>query len=86
MSPRDLTEIGGERVEGLLERIREYEKFFAQDSAKNQKPDHQGTTAYINLVKLVCSLKESEALRSGDPEEAGREARRIFQEEYGVEL
>jgi hypothetical protein len=79
-------DFGGQRVEGLVTRIREYESYFAQEAAKEKKPDHQGTTAYINLVKLVCSLKEAEAHKSGDPEERAREARRIFKEQYGVEL
>ena len=90
MSPEDRiedrTEFGIERVEGLLARIREYEKYFAQEAVNKEKPDHQGTTAYLNLVKLVCSLKESEAMKGEDPEETGREARRIFMEEYGVEI
>lgn len=73
-------------MEGLLARIREYEKYFETEAAEEGRPDHQGTTAYINLVKLVCSLKEAEPDNSKEPEAAANEARRIFMEEYGVEL
>jgi len=87
MSAAKREETGGSRVEGLLARIREYEAYFERNAVDEEyRPDHQGTTAYINLVKLVCSLKEAETLSGGDPHEAGREARRIFREEYGVEL
>jgi hypothetical protein len=76
-----------ERLEGLLSRIRNYEKYFNEkETGADKNPDHQGTTAYINLVKLVCSLKESEPGEASDPDEAVREARRIFMEEYGVRL
>lgn len=88
-----------ERVDGLLSRIDDYERYFelfesgkkdddgeGQDKVERyRKLDHAATTAYINLVKLVCSLSENEP-DDANPEDNARAARKIFKEEFGVEL
>lgn len=84
--------IADDRVQGLLARIRDYEAYFSDMEGKGDEPkdggllDHKATTAYINLVKLVCSLMENEPEERSDPEAVSRAARKIFREEYGVEL
>jgi len=88
-APQDFNEA---RVQGLLERIRDYEAYFSDmegqgDGRKDVgRLDHQATTAYINLVKLVCSLKENEPEEKSDPEAVSEAARRVFREEYGLDL
>lgn len=85
MSGCDLS-FSEERVQGLINRINEYESYFRHvDKGDGEKLDHQGTTAYINLVKLVVSMRQESATPDAkDPAEIRRIAQRIMREEYGV--
>jgi len=80
------------RVQGLLRRIGDYESYFREIEKKSEdteggvRLDHPGTTAYINLVKLVLSITvEKEAVKAGNSEELRVAARKILKEVYGVE-
>lgn len=71
-------------ISGLIRRMSDYEMYFKTEDG--DKLDHQGTTAYINLIKLVYSIK-SEGGEAGqdDPEQMKERVRRVLKEEYGVE-
>ena len=85
------------RIEDYEAFFDESEKAAADDESQNEmtadkkiaapkRLDHQATTAYMNLVKLACSLMEALGSEGHEPGQISQAARRIFMEEYGVEL
>ena len=70
----------------LVSRINDYKIYFGSAEAKDDKLDHQGTTAYINLMKLVMSVREAEGAEDAkNEEELKKLGLKILKEVYGIE-
>ena len=77
---------GKNMKELLVTRIEDYRKYFSDSEAKDDKLDHQGTTAYINLMKLVMSIREAEGAENAkNEEELKKLGLKILREVYGIE-
>ena len=77
----------GKNMEDLLvTRIEDYRKYFSDSEVKDDKLDHQGTTAYINLMKLVMSIREAQGAENAkNEEELKKLGVKILREVYGIE-
>lgn len=84
MGTTDRREIEKRVVQGLLQRLTEYEVFFAAHI--NEKADHRAHTAYTGIVKTLMSVLGKPGPVPRDPAEAKRAAREIFRNEYGITL
>ena len=75
-----------EMEKNLVARIDDYRVYFKSSEDKDDKLDHQGTTAYINLMKLVMSIREAHGTDGAKSDkELKKLAAKILKEVYGIE-
>ena len=69
-------------VNSLMKRVRAYEKWFKQQEAAGEQPNHQAHTAYLNLVKLVHAIGPGVTDNTAP---TGRNAKEILRDIYGID-